>query len=74
MTDILGLQVDEIPEGYIPIGCYALIECLDDEGDRTYVVRHAGMDSLRRYGALNVLIDQERDTWLNGFEPLEPPT
>jgi hypothetical protein len=69
MTNILGLEVRDIPESYTPVGVYALVECLNDEGKPVYVVRHAGMDGLRRYGALEVLVSRERTEWINWFEP-----
>lgn len=69
MTNILGLEVLDIPESYTPVGVYALIECLNDEGKPVYVVRHAGMDALRRYGALQVLAHSEQNDWIEFFEP-----
>lgn len=52
MTNILGIDVLDIPDTYTPVGVYALIECLNTEGQPVYVVRHSGMDALRRFGAL----------------------
>lgn len=69
MTNILGLDVLEIPETYTPVGVYALIECLNDEGQPVYVIRHSGMDALRRYGALQVLANSEKHDWIEFFEP-----
>lgn len=71
VTDILGIPVQDIPADYTPVGVYALVECLDSDGDHTFVVRHAGMDPLRRYGALQVLAHQEIADWQAGFEPFD---
>jgi hypothetical protein len=74
VTDILGIPVPDIPDDYTPVGVYALVECLDSDGDHTFVIRHAGMDPLRRFGALQVLVQQEVVGWQNCFEPLDDGT
>jgi hypothetical protein len=68
-TTILGIDVLDIPENYTPMGVYALIECLNGDGEVVYVVRHAGMDHLRRIGAAQALAAQELANWANAFEP-----
>lgn len=69
MTDILGIHVGDIPDNYTPIGIVALIECLNADGQQTFVVRHAGMSPLARVGALTVLQASEMTDWAEAFEP-----
>lgn len=71
MTDILGIPVDNIPENWTPIGVVALIECLDNDGDQRFLIRHAGMSHLARVGALAVLNELEMADWHATFEPTE---
>lgn len=68
-TDILGIRVDEIPQTWTPVGVVALIECLDDDGDQRFLIRHAGMSRLARVGALTILHAQELGDWATVFEP-----
>lgn len=68
MTDILGIPVDNIPENWTPIGVVALIECLDNDGDQRFLIRHAGMSHLARVGALTILHAQEMTDWSASFE------
>lgn len=70
-TDILGIPVTAIPEQYTPIGVCALIECLDADGQQTFVIRHAGMSPLARVGALTVLQASEMSDWVACFEPTD---
>lgn len=71
MSDILGIPVDDIPGSYTPIGVYALIECLNDDGEHVFVVRYAGMSPLARVGALSILHASELANWDQAFEGLE---
>lgn len=68
-TEILGIPVDEIPETYTPIGVYALIECLNSDGEQVFVTRFAGMSALARVGAVTILHAQEMTNWDGSFEP-----
>lgn len=70
-TDILGIEVVDIPETYTPVGLVAIIECLNADGEQTFVIRHAGMSPLARVGALTVLQSAEMTDWAAAFEPME---
>lgn len=70
-TEILGVEVLDIPETYTPIGVYALVECLNGQGEHVFVTRHAGMSALARVGALAVLNELEMADWHATFEPTE---
>ncbi|MGE0229300.1 MAG: hypothetical protein AB7U23_12435 [Dehalococcoidia bacterium] len=59
----MGLDMMDIPEKYTAVGVYALVECLNEEGSPVFLVRHAGMDHLRRVGALHILSRQEDADW-----------
>lgn len=70
-TDILGIPVVEIPDTYTPVGVYALIECLNSDGEQVFVTRHAGMSALARVGAVTVLHAQEMSDWAGSFEAVD---
>ena len=70
-TDILGIEVVDIPDAYTPIGVYAIIECLNEDGEHVFVTRHAGMSALARVGALQVLNELEMADWNDSFDPAE---
>jgi hypothetical protein len=71
VSEILGIPVLDIPANYTPLGVYAIVECLNDEGGHVYLTRHANMSALARVGALAVLNDLEMADWHATFEPLE---
>lgn len=71
MTNILGLDVPDIPTTHTPIGVYALVECLDEDGDRVFIIRNAGIDPIGLLGAFHGLRALAERDWVRGFEPLE---
>ncbi len=52
---LAGLSLEPLPEGWTPLGVFALVACTDEEGERSWSVRVEGLDNDEELlGALNV--------------------
>jgi len=61
-TDIYGLELGPLGEGYIPLEAICIVKALDADGDMTLVIRHAGaINDWERIGMLTAALDIAKD-------------
>jgi hypothetical protein len=67
---IFGLNVEPMDEGYIPLEAICIIKALDDGGEPTLVVRHAGeINDWERVGMLSAALDVAKDQTVASWRP-----
>lgn len=74
---VYGLEVGPLGDGYIPLEAIVIVKALDDAGDSTLVIRHAGqMNDWERVGMLSAALDiakeQTARSWRFDSEDDEP--
>ncbi len=57
-SDVYGLDLDPLGDGYIPLEAICIVKALDEDGDPTLVIRHAGnLNDWERVGMLSSALD-----------------
>jgi hypothetical protein len=55
---VYGLDIGPLGDGYIPLEAICIVKALDDDGDPTLVIRHAGnLNNWERVGMLSAALD-----------------
>jgi hypothetical protein len=72
MTDIFGLEIENVPASYTPLDATALVKCLDDDGNLTLVVRSTEtLQSWELVGILQCGLDLSRDFARESFRSVD---
>lgn len=68
MSTIYSLDLEPMPEGWTPLEAFAVIKCLDEDGEVALLTRSTeGIRSWDAVGMLTAALDIQRDMLRCGF-------
>lgn len=72
MASVFGLDVEAVPDGYIPLDAIVLVKALDNDGDETLLIRSTdGLRVWERMGIAQCALDLFRDQCKDAFVAVE---
>lgn len=67
---IYGLEAEAMPDGWTPLEAFAVVKCLDEDGDVALLARSTdGVRAWDAVGMLTAALDTQRDQLGKNFIP-----